>query len=53
MWFESYNEALQWGVRRVELELVRHGWDGPILDHPEVAAISVVPVLRRSLSAGQ
>ena len=53
VWFESYNEALQWGVRRVELELVRHGWDGPILDHPEVAAISVVPVLRRSLSAGQ
>ncbi len=45
VWFESYTEALQWGVRKVELELVRRGWDGPVLDHPEVAAISVVPVL--------
>ena len=45
VWFESYYEALQWGVRKVEVELVRHGWNGATLDHPEVAAISVVPVL--------
>ena len=45
VWFETYSEALAWGVRKVELELVRHGWDGPMLDHSEVAAISVVPVL--------
>ena len=44
VWFESYTEALQWGVRKVEVELVRHGWDGPVLDHSEVTAISVVPV---------
>ena len=45
VWFETYSEALEWGVRKVELELVRYGWDGPTLDHPEVAAISVVPIL--------
>ena len=52
VWFESYYDALDWGIRKVELELVRHGWDGPVLDHPEVAEIAVVPVLR-SPSAGQ
>ena len=51
VWFESYYEALQWGIRKVEVELVRHGWDGPVLDHPEVAAISAVPVLRGGTSA--
>ena len=50
VWFESYYEALQWGIRKVEVELVRHGWDGPVLDHPEVAAISAVPVLRGGAS---
>lgn len=53
VWFESYYEALQWGIRKVEVELVRHGWDGATLDHPEAAAISVVPVLRNSRSARQ
>ena len=48
VWFESYTDALQWGVRDVELELVRYGWDGPILEHPETAEIAVVPVLKSS-----
>ena len=48
VWFETYDEAIQWGIRKVEVELVRYGWDGPTLDHPEVAAISTVPVLTAS-----
>ena len=48
VWFETYSEAIQWGIRKVEVELVRYGWDGPTLDHPEVAAISTVPVLTAS-----
>jgi 3D (Asp-Asp-Asp) domain-containing protein len=29
VWFPEKAEALQWGVRKVELELVRYGYDGP------------------------
>jgi hypothetical protein len=31
VWFPHMSEALNWGVRQVELELVRYGWDGPEL----------------------
>lgn len=52
VWFTSYYDALEWGIRRVELEVVRYGWDGPMLDHSEVTEIAAVPVLK-SNSASQ
>jgi len=32
LWFADYASAVNWGVRRVEVELVRYGRDGPLLD---------------------
>lgn len=29
VWFPHLADALNWGVRHVELEIVRYGWDGP------------------------
>ncbi len=29
LWFPHMSEALNWGVRQVEIEVVRYGWDGP------------------------
>lgn len=29
VWFPHMSEALNWGVRQVEIEVVRYGWDGP------------------------
>ncbi|MCA9837001.1 MAG: 3D domain-containing protein [Trueperaceae bacterium] len=31
VWFPHMSDALNWGVRQVELEVVRYGWDGPEL----------------------
>lgn len=31
VWFERYDTAVNWGVRKVEVELVRYGHDGPEL----------------------
>lgn len=33
LWFADYASAVNWGVRRVEVEVVRYGYDGPQLDH--------------------
>jgi 3D (Asp-Asp-Asp) domain-containing protein len=38
VWFADHSEALSWGVRKVELEVVRLGRDGPMLDQTIVAA---------------
>lgn len=38
VWFAHESEALSWGVRKVELEVVRVGRDGPMLDQTIVAA---------------
>jgi len=32
LWFADYASAVAWGVRRLEVEVVRYGCDGPILD---------------------
>ncbi len=33
LWFADYASAVNWGVRRVELDVVRYGRQGPLLDH--------------------
>ena len=35
VWFPDLSTALTWGVREVELEVVRYGRDGPLLEQPE------------------
>jgi 3D (Asp-Asp-Asp) domain-containing protein len=35
VWFADHASALAWGVRRIEVEVVRHGRDGPTLEPPE------------------
>jgi 3D (Asp-Asp-Asp) domain-containing protein len=37
VWFADHSEALSWGVRQVQLEVVRVGRDGPMLDQTIVA----------------
>lgn len=37
VWFEEYATAVDWGVRKVEVELVRYGRDGPELTPSELA----------------
>ena len=32
VWFEDYSSAVNWGVRQVEVEVIRYGRTGPILD---------------------
>jgi len=45
IWFETLEEALAWGVRQVELEVVRYGREGPTF--PEVqATLDVRPHFR-------
>jgi 3D (Asp-Asp-Asp) domain-containing protein len=38
LWFADYAAALAWGVRQVEVEVVRYGRDGPTLE-PTVAEV--------------
>lgn len=32
IWFQDYASAVSWGVRKLEVEVVRYGRDGPLLD---------------------
>lgn len=52
VWFETLAEALEWGVRKVEVEVVRYGRDGPYWQAPYwqagAAPIDVAPVLSAS-----
>lgn len=32
LWFADYASAVAWGVRELEVEVVRYGRDGPVLD---------------------
>lgn len=32
LWFADYASAVAWGVRELEVEVVRYGHDGPVLD---------------------
>jgi 3D (Asp-Asp-Asp) domain-containing protein len=38
VWFPHRSEALTWGVRKVVLEVVRVGRDGPMLEEPIIVA---------------
>jgi 3D (Asp-Asp-Asp) domain-containing protein len=35
VWFEDYRSAVRWGVRQVGVEVVRYGYDGPLLDQAD------------------
>jgi hypothetical protein len=32
VWFADYASAVNWGVRRVSVEVVRYGRNGPVFD---------------------
>lgn len=38
VWFAEHADAVRWGVRRLEVELVRYGRTGPVLDPLALAA---------------
>jgi 3D (Asp-Asp-Asp) domain-containing protein len=38
VWFADHASALSWGVRRLEVEVVRYGRHGPVLEPPEAAS---------------
>lgn len=50
VWFGDHASAVNWGVREVEVEVVRYGYDGPHLD-PDAASPSFEgrPVLAASV----
>ena len=45
VWFERYDTAVNWGVRKVEVELVRYGYDGPELLPTLASGFDANPVL--------
>lgn len=45
VWFERYDTAVNWGVRKVEVELVRYGRDGPELLPSVASDFDATPVL--------
>ncbi len=46
VWFESYRQATQWGIRRVELEVIRYGREGPRFDAVVRSDLDVTPQFR-------
>ena len=49
VWFGDYASALNWGVRQVEVQVIRHGYDGPILDRGTTPVFEGEPILAASL----
>jgi 3D (Asp-Asp-Asp) domain-containing protein len=45
VWFGDYASAVNWGVRQVVVEVVRYGYDGPILDPRARAPFDGRPIL--------
>ena len=45
LWFGDYASAVAWGVRRVRVEVVRYGYDGPVLDAAHASRFEGTPVL--------
>lgn len=45
VWFAGYDEAVRWGVRRVEVEVVRYGRDGPELAPRRATGFNATPIL--------
>jgi 3D (Asp-Asp-Asp) domain-containing protein len=33
VWFAEYSQAVAWGVRRLRVDVVRYGRNGPVFDH--------------------
>ncbi len=48
VWFEHYDTAVRWGVRKVEVELVRYGRDGPELLPSLASGFDATPALLAS-----
>ena len=47
VWFEDRATAVNWGVRQVEVELVRFGWNGPLLTSSDGVGFDATPRLAR------
>jgi 3D (Asp-Asp-Asp) domain-containing protein len=43
VWFQDYASAVNWGVRKMTVEVVRYGRDGPILDELRADGFQVDP----------
>lgn len=48
VWFGEYSTAINWGVRRVEVELIRYGRDGAELLPSHASDFDATPVLMAS-----
>lgn len=48
VWFGDYASAVAWGVRQVEIEVIRYGYDGPMLDLGTHSPFEGRPVLTAS-----
>lgn len=48
VWFADHASAVNWGVRRVRLEVVRYGYEGPVLDADAESAFRGTPRLLAS-----
>jgi len=45
VWFGDYASAVNWGVRQAEVEVVRYGYDGPLLDRLAAVPFEGRPIL--------
>jgi 3D (Asp-Asp-Asp) domain-containing protein len=45
IWFARYDTAISWGIRRVEIELVRFGREGPLFTETPSFYFDVSPLL--------
>lgn len=45
VWFPDYSTAINWGVRRIEVELVRYGRSGPELEPVRATEFEATPRL--------
>lgn len=45
VWFAAYDEAVRWGVRQVEVEVVRYGRNGPDLTTKRATDFNATPIL--------
>jgi 3D (Asp-Asp-Asp) domain-containing protein len=48
VWFGDYASAVNWGVREIEVQVVRYGYDGPLLDRLAAAPFEGRPILTAS-----
>lgn len=48
IWFGDYASAVNWGVRQLEVEVVRYGYDGPLLDPVASSPFEGRPILTAS-----